>query len=139
MRRDPTPKPAVLYPVRMEVRYKTQDRVPCVGAGEAVQMSSRELVFRSDQPLKPGTRLELSLAWPALLNNRVFLQLVLSGEVLWSHGSTMSVTIWKYHFRTRGRYVAGRPAPESPRTLPPAPSDVCLRAADSKTLASSSF
>lgn len=139
MKRDPKPKLAALYPVRMELRFKTYDRVPSVGTGEAEQMSSRELVFRSDQPLKRGTKLELSLAWPVLLNQRVLLQLVVSGEVVWSQGSTLGVAIWKYHFRTRGRYVNAPPAPEREQNLRPAQDELSLRADDFENYARASF
>lgn len=139
MKRDPKPKLAALYPVRMELRFKTYDRVPCVGAGAAEQMSSRELVFRSDQPLKRGTKLELSLAWPALLDQHVLLQLVVSGEVVWSQGSILGVAIWKYHFRTRGRSVNAPQAPERARNLRPAPTEFLVRADDIGSFHRTSF
>ena len=127
MPQDPTRKTAVLYPVRTELRYQTDDRTPCIGAGKSVAISSREVVFQSDRPLKRGTRVQLSLAWPALLNHRVPLQLVVSGEVVWSQGSTLSVAIWKYQFRTRGLPANAKPALEKAQTPRSTPTEIGLR------------
>lgn len=94
---------AILYPVTMELRYKIASRTPRVGMGQTSQMSTSEVVFTADQALDPGTKLEISIAWPALLNGRVALQLVVVGDVVGSRGSLTTVRIRKYHFRTRGR------------------------------------
>jgi hypothetical protein len=87
----------------MEVRYKTAGRTPRVGMGQTSRMSNSEVVFTADQPLEAGTNLEISIAWPALLNGRVALQLVVVGDVVGRRDSLTTVRIRKYHFRTRGR------------------------------------
>lgn len=94
---------AIRYPVSMQLRYKTDGRIPRVGMGQTNQMSTNEVVFTADQPLDPGTKLEISIAWPALLNGRVALQLIVAGDVVASRESLTTVRIRKYHFRTRGR------------------------------------
>ncbi len=94
---------AIQYPVTMELRYKIAARTPRVGMGQTSRMSTSEVVFTADQPLDPGAKIEISIAWPALLNGRVALQLVVAGDVVGSRGSLTTVRIRKYHFRTRGR------------------------------------
>lgn len=94
---------AIQYPVNMQLRYKTDGRAPRAGMGQTSRMSTSEVVFTADQPLDAGTKLEISIAWPALLNGRVALQLVVTGDVVGSRGSLTTVRIRKYHFRTRGR------------------------------------
>jgi len=93
----------IQYPVNMELRYKTDGRTPRVGMGQTSRMSTTEVVFTADQPLDAGTKLEISIAWPALLNGRVALQLVVAGDVVGRRESLTTVRIRKYHFRTRGR------------------------------------
>lgn len=94
---------AIQYPVTMGLRYKIAGRTPRVGMGQTSRMSTNEVVFTADQPLDPGTKLEISIAWPALLNGRVALQLVVAADVVGSQGSLTTARIRKYHFRTRGR------------------------------------
>jgi hypothetical protein len=93
----------IQYPVNMELRYKTGGRTPRVGMGQTRRMSSNEVVFVADQALEQGTRLEISIAWPALLNERVALQLVVEGDIVGRRDSLITARIRKYHFRTRGR------------------------------------
>ncbi len=90
------------YPVSMEVRYKVRARMPRVGMGQTSRMSSREIVFTADQTIDEGSKVEISIAWPAMLNQCVPLQLVIEGEVIRQRQSVMTARIQKYHFRTRG-------------------------------------
>ena len=94
---------AVQYPVTLDVRYKTA-RPPRVGVGKTLQMSRTEVVFTTDTQIDPGTKLEISIAWPVVLNDRVLLQLVVTGEIVRREGSTLTATIRKHHFRTRGAW-----------------------------------
>lgn len=93
---------AFQYPVTLDLRYKTSPPWPRVGVGKTLQMSSTEVVFTADTQLETGTKLEISVAWPAVLNDRVLLQLVVTGEIVRREGSTVTATIRKHHFRTRG-------------------------------------
>jgi hypothetical protein len=93
---------AIQYPVAMEVKYKTRARTPHVGMGETRWISSREVTFTTDHPMEPGTRLEICIAWPALLNDRVALQLVVEAEIVRGAETEMTARILKHHFRTRG-------------------------------------
>jgi hypothetical protein len=90
------------YPVAMELKYKTRSRTPRVGMGKTTWMSSSEVIFTADQPIAEESTVEISIAWPALLHNRVALQLVVEGEVTRSQEGEATVRILKHHFRTRG-------------------------------------
>lgn len=94
----------VQYPVAMELRYKIRARPPRVGVGQTRWMSSREVNFTADQPIERGTSLEMSIAWPALLHNRVALQLVVEAEITDFRDGTLTAHIMKHHFRTRGQW-----------------------------------
>ena len=106
---------AVHYPVEMELRYKIRARTPRVGVGQTRWMSSREVNFTADQPIDRGTVLEISVAWPVLLHNRVALQLVVEAEITDFRSDTLTARIMKHHFRTRGHWPreesAERPRP----------------------------
>lgn len=92
---------AFQYPVVMELRYKTRTRVPRIGMGRTLRMSSKEIIFTTDQPLEEGTKLEISIVWPALLDRVVPLQLVVEGNVVGRQGSELTARIVRHHFRTR--------------------------------------
>ncbi len=90
------------YPVAMEMKYKTRTRTSRVGLGKTRWMSNRDVTFTTDQAIPQGTLLEISIAWPALLNDRVALQLVVEAEIVRCQESEMTARILKHHFRTRG-------------------------------------
>lgn len=90
------------YPVAMEMKYKTRAQTPRVGMGETRWMSNRDITFTTDHPMEPGTKLEISIAWPALLNGRVALQLVVESQIIRSEETQVTARILKHHFRTRG-------------------------------------
>jgi hypothetical protein len=91
------------YPIRLELQYKAvTPKSTLAGTGVTLQMSSTEIVFTADRPIEPGTKVELSMAWPALLNNQVALRLVSEVKITGREGQTLTASIWKYHFRTRG-------------------------------------
>ena len=53
--------------------------------------------------MPPGAFVELSIAWPALLENRCPLQLIGFGRVLRSAAGKVASTIEQYEFRTLAR------------------------------------
>ena len=90
------------YPVELEMKYKIRSRMARVGMGQTRWMSSQEVIFTADRPIEEGTMLEISIAWPVLLNNCVALQLVVEAKIAESQGTTATARILKHHFRTRG-------------------------------------
>jgi hypothetical protein len=72
------------------------------GVGKTVNISSSGVLFTSEQPLLPGRRLELSVSWPAQLDNKCPLKLVARGKVVRSEAGKVAIEIQQYEFRTAG-------------------------------------
>ncbi len=91
------------FPLRLELRYRTKPprAGEAVGTGRSLWISSDQILFLSDQPLEPGTNIEVSLAWPARLDNRTPLQLCVTGQVVRCSETAVSVRISRHEFRTR--------------------------------------
>jgi len=92
------------FPIEREVRYKILNRKGDTetGAGRTINMSSGGLLFVADHVLMPGRRVEVSVAWPAQLNNTCPLKLVARGRVVRCDGQTAALEIQHYEFRTQG-------------------------------------
>lgn len=131
---------AIEYPISLKLAFKTRNRASRAGFGETCSMSSHRLVFTSDPPIERGTMLEISLAWPVLLDDCVPLKLVVETEVVACEGLRMSARIIKYQFRTGRVPVEIHPVPVSSRGRAPIPDPVNYRISVGRTLhASQSF
>lgn len=84
------------------------------GRGITVNMGSRGVLLAVDCPVAEGVLLEVSLQWPAKLDNRSDLKLVLRGSVVRTEENRIAVRIQKHEFRMAGRgglfLVRGRSA-----------------------------
>ena len=109
-----------LFPVALDLQYKVlSGRNPSTGRGQTSLFGSRTLVFTSDQEVRYGVRIELSVFWPVLLDDRVKLQLMIQGRAIGVHGNRITVSIGKHHFRTRGGALPSRePLHQVPRMAP---------------------
>ncbi|MGE5570615.1 MAG: PilZ domain-containing protein [Rhodospirillales bacterium] len=93
------------FPIEQEVRYKIFNRNTIeVGSGKTVNMSSRGVLFTTERMLGPGERVELSVNWPAQLDNRCPLKLVTTGRVVRTNGALAAIAIERYEFRTQGSH-----------------------------------
>ena len=92
------------FPIEREVRYKILNKRTTheEGTGKTINISSNGVLFTTDQILVPGKRLELSISWPAQLDNRCFLKLVARGRVARLEQGRAAVEIQQYEFRTQG-------------------------------------
>ena len=72
-----------------------------VGSGRTTHIGSHQIIFTGDQSLPKGTRVEVSVAWPALLEDRVKLQLVVQARVTSVEDDRITVDVRQYQFRTR--------------------------------------
>lgn len=90
------------FPIEREVRYKVLSKRSGEEAGEGrtLNMSSAGVLFTADHQLIPGKRMELSITWPAQLNNKCALRLVARGRVVRSMNGTAALEIQQYEFRT---------------------------------------
>ena len=96
------------FPIERDVRYRAMNRKGAdpVASGKTINMSSTGILFETEQMLLPGRRLELSVSWPAQLNDSCPLQLVAKAKVVRSDASTAAVEILQYEFRTVSRASA---------------------------------
>jgi hypothetical protein len=105
-RRDSTPerRTSDRFPIEREVRYRVLNKRSNheEGAGRTVNISSSGILFTTDQLLVPGKRLELSISWPAQLDNKCQLKLVARGRVTRLEQGRAAVEIQQYEFRTQG-------------------------------------
>jgi c-di-GMP-binding flagellar brake protein YcgR len=94
---------AVRFPIEREVRYRVHNRNTIeVGAGKTLNMSSTGVLFTTERMLHAGERVELSVAWPAHLDNKCPLKLVMVGRVVRSNENVAAITVERYEFRTQG-------------------------------------
>ncbi len=91
------------FPIEMDVGYAClkHGRVSAVGVGKTLQISSREILFTTQYPLKTGDRVRLVLDWPAMLDNSCPMKLEICGSVVQSYARTAAVKIDRHEFRTR--------------------------------------
>jgi hypothetical protein len=99
------------YPISAELEYRAvgRDGVPFRGAGRSVNVSTGGILFQAEQALTPGMRIELTIAWPARLNDAVDLNLCVSGRVARSEGAFHVVRIREHEFCVRGRFRLAGP------------------------------
>ncbi len=98
------------YPVTLNVRYRTLGRYRRVsGLGRTVNLSSGGILVSSEQKIAVGTRLEVNLEWPSLLDGEIPLQLVALGKVVRCLESGFAVAYTQYQFRTMSRKLQSPP------------------------------
>lgn len=96
------------FAITREVKYRVlrADRVAELGTGRTVNMSSSGIYFISEKTLPLAAPLELSVSWPALLNESCPMKLTIHGAVVRSDdGGGTAVNIERYEFRTQGRSI----------------------------------
>jgi DNA-binding NarL/FixJ family response regulator len=71
------------------------------GTSETLNISSKGVLFRADEALEPGQLVQVSLDWPARLENQIPLKLVAEGRIVRNVKGIAAMTIEKYEFRTR--------------------------------------
>jgi hypothetical protein len=92
-------------PIEREVRYKVlggKKSVKQVGLGKTLNMSSGGVLFTTETPLPAGERVEISVSWPAQLNNTLPLKLVAMGRLVRAEESQAAISVERYEFKTRG-------------------------------------
>ncbi len=97
--------------IEREVQYRVLNRreSELEGTGKTVNMSSAGVLFTTGKMLLPGRRLELSISWPAQLDNRCALQLMARGRVVRFEGNTAALEVVKHEFRTKSAKPDSRP------------------------------
>lgn len=92
------------FPIEREVRFQVLSRKTGdeTGTGTTINMSSSGVLFTTDKVLLPGRRLEVSISWPAQLDNVCPLKLVARGRVVRYDAGAAAIEIQQYEFRTQG-------------------------------------
>jgi hypothetical protein len=99
------------FPIEREVRYRVMNKRSGEesGDGKTINISSSGVLFTSGHILLPGRRLELSISWPAQLNNKCALKLVARGRVVRFEEGRAAIEIQQYEFRTQASVASGGP------------------------------
>jgi PilZ domain len=117
------------FPCRLAVSYQALEQPFFSGTAtsETLNISSKGLLFPTQEALQPGQLLQVSVDWPARLENQVPLKLVAEGRIVRNLNGLAAMRIDKYEFRTRRAKVpvpaAGSAAaqkPENPKSSRPA-------------------
>ncbi len=101
------------FDLRLSLRYRVEGHC---GSGEVLNISSGGVLFAVDQQVPSAGEMELSIAWPAMLNNSVALNLVAVGPIVRTEAERVAVKIHRYEFRTAKASLA-----KSEPALPPGP------------------
>ena len=92
------------FTIQEEAAYRILDsRVssPESGLGKTIDISSSGILFGTQQRLRSGKRVEISINWPAQLDGGCPLKFVVVGRVVRVGDSQAAATIEQYEFRTR--------------------------------------
>jgi hypothetical protein len=92
------------FAIEQEVSYKVLDHraaVPEGGAGKTLDISSKGVLFETEQRLRPGKRVEVSVNWPAQLEGGCPLKFVAVGRVVRADETRAAMHIEQHEFRTR--------------------------------------
>ena len=89
--------------IEQDVRYRLLNKRDgeSESCGKTVNISSHGVLFTTDQILLPGRRMELSINWPAQLDNRCALKLVARGRIVRFEGGRAALEIMQHEFRTK--------------------------------------
>jgi hypothetical protein len=93
------------FPMERDVRFKVINRKTGeeTGVGKTINMSSNGVLIHTEQNLLPGRRVELTISWPAQLNNTCPLKLVARGRIARVENGRAAIEIQQYEFRTQGK------------------------------------
>ena len=98
------------FPIEQEVYYRVLDHraaVPESGSGKTMDISSGGVLFGTEQRLRSGKRVELSVNWPAELDGGCPLKFVVFGRVVRAEDNKAAIHIEQYEFRTRRKEAGG--------------------------------
>ncbi len=97
------------YDIPLKLRWKISRRKRLLetGTGTTVDLSSRGVLFESDQEIPPDGVVELSISWPVLLHDSLPMQLIVVGHIVRVSGYRVAIDIAQHEFRT-ARAVFGK-------------------------------
>jgi hypothetical protein len=88
-----------------EMRYRILEdgEIVATGNGFTRDLSSAGIAFRTNDPLPGEGFAELSISWPAFLDDNCPMQLIVFGRLVRSSDGVAACTVEKYEFRTQPR------------------------------------
>jgi hypothetical protein len=91
------------FPIGQDVcyKYRSGDRVSNEGVGKILNVSSSGVRFTTERTLSVGKSVEVGVEWPALIDDKCPMKLVIQGWVVRSDSNSAAVKIEHYEFRTR--------------------------------------
>jgi hypothetical protein len=92
------------FAIEQDVLYKILDHraaAPESGAGKTLDISSGGVLFETQQRLRAGKRVEVSVSWPALLEGGCPLKFVAVGRIVRAEDARAAMHIEQHEFRTR--------------------------------------
>jgi hypothetical protein len=92
------------FGIEQALRYKLLygSRVAESGTGKTMNISSSGVWFTTEGVLSTGLPVELSMSWPARLNDVCPMKLMIYGCVVRSDKQSAALAIERYEFRTQG-------------------------------------
>jgi hypothetical protein len=92
------------FRITRDARYKLLygQHIAETGLAKTVDISSNGVWFTTDTSLPMGVPIELTISWPALLNDYCPMKLMIFGCVVRSTDSGAAINIERYEFRTQG-------------------------------------
>lgn len=107
------------FPLDLELSYKVRGPGPALsGSGITYNIASRGVLFQADLRLERYDEVELTIHWPALLNDTARLNLVVWGRVIRNHAGRCAMEVWGHEFRTRASNQSGRAAASLEKVMP---------------------
>jgi len=95
------------FPLRLAVKFRALGSKTAVAAwalGETIDISSNGLLFTTpESPPPKGQAVEVFIAWPVFLDNRIPLKLVIKGPVVRNAAGKTAMRFETYEFRTSPR------------------------------------
>jgi hypothetical protein len=102
---------SVRFPIQSEVRYLLNNEAPIAsGNAHTLDISSHGVLFTTEQRLTVGSIVELSIGWPAKLDETCPIHLAILGRVVRSDAGTAACTIERFQFRTQASPNGPNPA-----------------------------
>ena len=100
------------FRIERDARYKLLygQHIAETGLAKTVDISSSGVWFTTGTALPMGVPIELTISWPALLNDYCPMKLMIFGCVVRSTDSGAAINIERYEFRTQGSTLF-QPAP----------------------------
>lgn len=93
------------FPIERELRFRTTGKRDLLaGSGTTIEIGSKRILFRTEQPPTSGRRVEMSISWPVQLDHKCALKLIASGTIMRAESGLVDVSIEHYEFRTLGAH-----------------------------------